>query len=142
LRFIFNRHAGLVNLCGRGIWDLIESEFIRKGINKLKYVDWEFYKISSFGRIMAKYGKFDRLIKSLSSSVLSEAVDLLRTHFLGGILHCTPAFGKEDFILAQREKLTIVCSLNLFPLQILLCCEFRQFCLPTYSLFNKISAIL
>jgi len=29
-----------------------------------------------------------------------------------GILHCAPAFGAEDFILAQREKLTIACPLD------------------------------
>ena len=85
LRSIFNRHAGLVNLCGRGIWDLMDSKFIRNGINKLKYVDWELYKINSFGRIMSKYSTFDRLIKSLSSPDVTEALDLLRTHFLGSL---------------------------------------------------------
>ncbi|CAI2171739.1 9884_t:CDS:10, partial [Funneliformis geosporum] len=55
-----NGHAGLVNLCEH----------------------CELYKINSFGRIIAKYGTFDRLIKSLSSSDVSEALDLLRTHFL------------------------------------------------------------
>ncbi|CAH1759700.1 11997_t:CDS:2 [Entrophospora sp. SA101] len=29
-----------------------------------------------------------------------------------GILHCAPAFGAEDFSLAQREKLTITCPLD------------------------------
>lgn len=29
-----------------------------------------------------------------------------------GILHCAPAFGAEDFSLAQKEKLTIICPLD------------------------------
>ncbi|GES85313.1 P-loop containing nucleoside triphosphate hydrolase protein [Rhizophagus clarus] len=69
-----NGHAGLVNLCGRVV-DAISGE----------YSEWILYKINNLGMEISNYATFMRLIKSLKSDDARDAMNLLRTRFLGSL---------------------------------------------------------
>ncbi|POG75091.1 hypothetical protein GLOIN_2v1011420 [Rhizophagus irregularis DAOM 181602=DAOM 197198] len=85
LKFVFcylNRHAGLVCLCGRAIQNNLEKKLDES--RRLDFTLWSnFLATSRVTDIMIRYITFNKMVSDLSKPKAKEALDLLRSVFLG-----------------------------------------------------------
>jgi hypothetical protein len=76
--WVSNRHAGLVNLCGRAIQSFVETNTLLNG--HLSYQSWKHYSGELLGTKIAEYRTFNKMIKSLNRESSRHANNLLRTY--------------------------------------------------------------
>jgi hypothetical protein len=78
---LFDRHPGMICLCGRAIAENFQEE-----ANKTKniaYKSWQDFSTNQLDGRIHSYRTFRRMIDSLFSEQATDAVDLLRSDFVG-----------------------------------------------------------
>ncbi|CAG8497069.1 286_t:CDS:2, partial [Paraglomus brasilianum] len=72
-------HAGLVAICGRLIYDTL----IEPGSKNVTLENWKQITLRTLDDEVLKYGTFRRMVDVLKDSRFKNALDFLRSHFLG-----------------------------------------------------------
>ena len=83
LQFLFNRHAGLVCLCGRAINDELCSQILGRESRTLSIEEWQTFAVTYVHERVAAYATFNRLVKTLINTKHRDALQFLRQYIIG-----------------------------------------------------------
>ena len=78
---LFDRHPGMICLCGRAIAEDLRAKIDHR--NNLAYEVWQDYSISQQNNTIGYYRTFRRMVELLLSEPATDAINLLRTYFVG-----------------------------------------------------------
>ncbi|ORZ08255.1 P-loop containing nucleoside triphosphate hydrolase protein [Lobosporangium transversale] len=99
-----NGHPGMICLCGRSIHEYLRSK-VNDSTNCLDYDTWQVFSTHNQNKRMFSYHTFRRMVDSLLSESATDAVNLLRTDFIGylGDISITDMEqqGLADFLTAE-----------------------------------------
>src|ERR1700748_526177 len=99
----FNRHAGLVNVCGKAI----DTDLLPLEDGNLHLDCWQHFSITLLRRKTMAYGTFQKMVDSLTedSPKHREAINFLRSFFLGNFDDYVPVSGNDkhlaEYLAAQ-----------------------------------------
>jgi len=78
----FYRHAGLVSLCGRAIHRFLYPETDPK-MRVLSFDTWQKFTVTKLQDVIMEYPTFSKMVNTLTKEKHRDALDLLRSYFLG-----------------------------------------------------------
>ncbi|KAF9433089.1 hypothetical protein BGZ76_009907 [Entomortierella beljakovae] len=92
-----NGHPGMICLCGRAIAQNLQS-IVDESTKTLRFQTWQKFSTDNLNEKMLSYHTFRRMVDSLLSESATDAVNLLRFHFIGFL-------GDVDITHAHQRKL-------------------------------------